>query len=90
MGLRRTHRRPVLVEAVIESKGDTWSQSTRDTARTDAQRILEALVAEHGIAATMRALENQGFTAEACGYVLKPLHEEAVARRVAVRAPAPE
>lgn len=78
---------PMIVEAVIATKGDAWNESTRITARTDAERILEALVAEYGVEAAYRALENQGFEAKSCGYVLKPLFEEALARRRHVRAP---
>ena len=71
----------IILSKIIEDKGDGWSEETRKVANTDAQRVLEALVAEYGVENTMRALENQGFKGKAYSYLLNPLHSEAVKRR---------
>jgi hypothetical protein len=46
MSFRMTHPMPAIIEAVIATEEADWNDATRQTARTDAQRILEALVAE--------------------------------------------
>lgn len=81
VGHRKTHPQPIIIDAVIERKSAEWNESTRAVARTDAQRVLEALVAEYGVDEAVRALNNQGFTGEACRYLLNPIYEEALARR---------
>ena len=78
---RDKNPRRTIVEAVIEKKGENWNDSTRKVVRTDAQRILESLIAEYGIEASVRAMEHQGFEGEAYRYLLGPLHDEAIARR---------
>lgn len=78
---RKSNREPVIVFAVIEQKADSWSEETRKVARTDAQRVLEALIAEHGVEDAVHALDNQGLKGSAYRYLLKPLHAEARRRR---------
>ena len=72
---------PVILTAVIETKGAAWGEETRKVAQGDAQRLLEALVAEVGLDGCVQALDRQGFKGAAYGYLLKPLHAEAVLRR---------
>jgi hypothetical protein len=43
--------------------------------------VLEALVAEYGIDASVVALNNHGFRGDAYRYLLGPLYDEAVRRR---------
>jgi hypothetical protein len=81
MTRRSSKPEPLIVATVIAEKGSTWGEETRKVARTDAERILEALVAEYGVDAAMRALDNQGFKGAAYGYLLKPLQAEALRRR---------
>lgn len=80
-----THRKdnpePQIVSAVIAQKSDAWNEETHKVVRTDAQRILEALIAEHGIENAMQALDKQGMKGSAYRYLLKPLHAEALRRR---------
>ena len=80
-----THRdknpEPLIVQTVIEQKGSIWNEETHRVVRTDAQRILEALVAEYGIEKSVCALDNQGLKGSAYRYLLKPLHDEAQRRR---------
>jgi hypothetical protein len=75
-----THRdvnpETLIIPAVIASKSASWNDETRKVAASDAQRVLEALVAEFGIERAVTALDNQGFRGEAYKYVLKPLHQE--------------
>lgn len=70
-----------IVEAVILEKGSEWRKSTQDTARSDAQRILEALVAEVGVEHAVQALDKQGIAGYAYRYLLNPLCAEATRRR---------
>ncbi len=84
---RKTNPLPVIIEAVIQNKADDWNNATATVARTDAQRVLEALIAEYGIDAALQALDNQGFTGKSVRYLLTPLHAEATARRAKARAP---
>lgn len=51
-------------------------------AQSDAQRILEAMIAEFGIEGAVSALDNQGFKGKAYHYLIAPLCEEAYRRRV--------
>lgn len=78
---RRARPEPLIIPALIAEKGDSWNAATADVAATDAQRLLEALVAEVGVEGTVAALTNQGFDAKSYGYLLAPLHKEAIARR---------
>lgn len=78
---RKTNPLPVIIEAVIERKSGDWNDATATVARTDAQRVLEAMVAEYGIDAAIQALDRQGFTGKSIRYLLTPLHTEAVERR---------
>ncbi|MBM4032384.1 MAG: hypothetical protein FJ291_11425 [Planctomycetes bacterium] len=70
-----------IIEAVIQEQGSEWSRSTQDTARSDAQRILEALVAEVGIEGAVQALDRQGIAGYAYRYLLNPLYVAAMRRR---------
>lgn len=81
MSHRDQKRQPVILTALIEQKGDTWNAETHKVVMTDAQRILEAVVAELGVQACIDALDRQGFKGSAYSYLLKPLHEEALLRR---------
>jgi hypothetical protein len=91
MSHRDKNPEPAIIEAVIRQKGSGWSQSTQDTARSDAQRILEALVAEVGVERAVQALDHQGIAGYAYRYLLKPLYAEAQRRRArAARDPSPK
>jgi hypothetical protein len=78
---RGKQRQKLFVEAVIESHEGSWSDSTKRTARSDAHRILEALVAEYGVEKSILAMNKQGFEGKAYSYLLKPMHAEARSRR---------
>ena len=73
----------VIIEKVIEEKGSAWNESTQEVARTDAQRVLESLVAEHTVDEVEEALNRQGFKGDSYGYLLKPLSKLAKKRRIA-------
>jgi hypothetical protein len=83
----RTHRdarpRQLILDAVVAERDGRWSAETRRVARSDAQRLLEALIAEMGIEEAVRALDAQGFAGDAYRYLLTPLHAEASRRRAA-------
>jgi hypothetical protein len=81
MSHRSNAPRPNIVQAVINAKGSSWSESTHKVARTDADRILESLVASLGVEACIQALDDQGLDGAAYRYLLVPLHEEAARRR---------
>ena len=81
MTYRSRHHRKLLVPAVIELKGEDWQQSTRTLAASDAQRVLEALIAEYGVEAAVSALDRQGIRGMSYLYLLRPLHAEALRRR---------
>ncbi len=92
MSHRDEKRQPVILTALIEQKGDTWNAETHKVVVADAQRILEAVVAELGVQACIHALDRQGFKGSAYSYLLKPMHEEALrlrARHADSRASAP-
>jgi hypothetical protein len=58
-----------------------WNDTTRDqTFPTDANAILESLIAEYGVAATLNAVAKQGFKGD-YHYAVERLHAEAVERR---------
>lgn len=81
MSLRDKQRQKLIVEAVIENKGNDWSESTQVTARSDAQRILESLISEYGVDNAIEAMERQGFEGRAYRYLLDPMYREARSRR---------
>lgn len=87
MSHRNSRPLPRIVEAVIAQRGAAWNESTQKVARTDAERILEALVAEAGVEGSVAALERQGFDGMAYRYLLRPLVEEALRRRHRSTAP---
>lgn len=78
---RKVNPEPQIVPTVIAQKGDDWNEETHKVVRTDAQRILEALIAEHGVENAVQALDKQGMKGSAYRYLLKPLHAEALRRR---------
>lgn len=78
---RRENREPLIVPTVIAQKGDVWGEETCKVALTDAQRVLEALLAEYGVENAVQALDNQGLKGSSYRYLLKPLHAEAIRRR---------
>ena len=86
MSYRSNHRKPIILRALIKQKGACWNKTTRELAPVDGQRVLEALVAEVGVAGAKEALKKQGFDAGAYEYLLQPLYEEAQARRLAAAA----
>jgi len=81
MSSRKRKPQGLIVEAVIQQMEESWNDSTREVARTDSFRVLEALMAEYGIEGAMAALDRQGFTASAYSYLLSPLYSEAMKRR---------
>jgi hypothetical protein len=81
MSHRDRNPEPLILAAVIEAKGAAWGEETRKVAQTDAQRLLEALVAELGVEACVQTLDRQGLKGAAYSYLLKPLHAEAIRRR---------
>jgi len=81
MSHRDKQPQKLIVEAVIDSKEDDWSESTQETARSDAQRILESLVSVHGVDNAIEAMNKQGFEGKAYRYLLRPMYEEARSRR---------
>ena len=78
---RKGNRKQLILSKIIEDKGDSWNEETRKVATTDAQRVLEALIAEYGVDNAARALDNQGLKGKAYGYLLRPLYSEAINRR---------
>jgi hypothetical protein len=85
MAHRDTHPEPGIVDKIMADKATTWAEDVRQAAPTDAQSVLEALLAEYGVGAAVRALDNQGFLGEAMRYLLNPLYEEALRRRRTVQ-----
>ncbi len=81
MAHRDTHPEPGIVDKVLADKQAEWSEEKRARAGTDAQHILETLVAFSGVEGTVNALIGQGFDGDAMRYLLKPLYQEAVRRR---------
>ena len=75
------NRRKNILDAVFERRDDSWSDSTKETARSDAYRVLEALVSKLGVEDVIAAMDHQGFDGAAYRYLVVPLHEEAVSRR---------
>ena len=82
---RDNNRESLIVPSVVAQKGAAWSDETRKVAQTDAQRVLEAMVAELGVNGAVRALDAQGFKGSAYRYLLNPLFDEAHRRRLRVR-----
>jgi len=77
---RDKDRHPLIIETIIKAKGDAWGESTQTTVRSDAQRILESLVAECGVDGTEAIMNKHGFEGAAYRYVIKPLYDEARVR----------
>ena len=82
---RDNNRESLIVPSVIAQKGAAWGDETRKVAQTDAQRVLEAMVAEFGVDGAVRALDAQGFKGPAYRYLLNPLFDEAHRRRLRFR-----
>jgi len=49
MSSRKRKPQGLVVEAVIQQMEESWNASTREVARTDSSRVLEALMPEYGI-----------------------------------------
>ena len=81
MSHRQKNPRKNIVEAVIESQTDKWSDATKQTARSDVNRILEALVSDIGVQGVIDAMDRQGFEGAAYRYLISPLFEESASRR---------
>src|SRR6478672_6477001 len=81
MAHRDENAEPPLVDKIIADKAATWAKEVLHGAPADAQHVLEALLAEYGVEAAIRALDNQGFQGEAMRYLLNPLYVEAARRR---------
>lgn len=81
MSYRDQHPEPEIVDTVCRRKARDWKESSQRTAKLDAPKVLEALVAEYGVDASVRALSAQGFDGDAYRYLITPLHDEAVTRR---------
>ena len=84
---RKLHPEPSIVPTVIAAKSASWGRETNRVAEADAQRVLEALIAEVGVEATVVAMNKQGFQGKAYRYLLVPLHAEAVERRARAAGP---
>ena len=80
MSHRQKNPRKNIVEAVIALQGDKWSEATRQTARSDANRILEALVSDIGVQGVVDAMDRQGFEGAGYRYLIAPLFEESASR----------
>lgn len=87
MTYRKINPEPQILSTVIEQKGDAWNEETQKVVRTDALRILEALIAEYGIENSVKAMDKQGMKGSAYRYLLKPLHAEALRRRQIITTP---
>lgn len=72
---------PGIIDHVVNRHGAWVTQSSRDTARHDANTVLEALLAEHGVDGAVRAMLNQGFV-NPVETVIRPLYDEAMRRRL--------
>lgn len=83
MSHRARRPRQRILATIITEKGDRWNDATRDVARSDAERVLEAMIAEHGVDNAVQALDNQGLSGAAYRYLLDPLFAEATRRRLA-------
>ena len=81
MSYRQRNPRKNLLEAVIEKQSAKWGDATGQTARSDALRVLEALVSEIGVEGTISAMDKQGFEGAAYRYLISPMYEEAESRR---------
>jgi len=77
-----------IIDAVPSDPKRPWNNTTRrETFPADANAILEALIAEYGVEATLEALVKQGFSPTGdYRYAAQPLYEEAIARRQQRRA----
>jgi len=76
-----TYPEPGILDKIIADKAATWDEGMQKFAQSDGQRVLEALLAEYGIEAAVRALDNQGYSGNAVRYLLQLLHDEAMRRR---------
>lgn len=69
-----------LIDAVAQDPDRPWKENTREQFVIDANAVLEALLVENGVDATLAALERQGFRGR-YRHVVEPLYQEAVSRR---------
>lgn len=80
MSVAGKRRFPSVIETAISAKTGI-KEITADTFRSDAAAILESIVAEFAEKDILKAVENQGFTAEAYLNTLRALVEVAKERR---------
>jgi len=85
MAHRTDNPEPGIVNKLLAEKATTWASDVLQAAPTDSQHVLEALLAEFGVEAAIRALDNQGFFGEAMRPLLNSLYIEAVRRRKLVQ-----
>jgi hypothetical protein len=69
-----------LIDAIANDSERDWKDNTREQFVIDANAVLEALLVEHGVEATLAAPKAQGFRGH-YRPVVAPLYAEAVARR---------
>jgi|GEM_PF-2367286 len=81
MSYRNKNRFRPLIDVVASQKLKDGDWKTDETARKDAVKVLEAIVAELGVVGCLAAIEKQGFNADSYKYIVEPLHEESVRRR---------
>ncbi|HEV7225505.1 MAG TPA: hypothetical protein VGN42_22560 [Pirellulales bacterium] len=79
--MTRAKKCPPIIDTVI-ANSNSWSESTKKTAKIDANVAFEALLAEYGLDETLKAIGNQGLgRPDEYAYVVKPLCDEAKKRR---------
>ena len=78
---RGRNQQSLILSEVNRLKAGECNSSIEQTVSVDAQRVLEAIIAEYGDNATFRALKNQGFQGNLVRYLLTALYEIAIARR---------
>jgi|GEM_PF-5843342 len=69
-----------LIDAVTKDQKRSWKDVTRKTHATDANDVLEALIAECGSEKALEAVRNQCLQGN-YRQIIEILYEEAVARR---------
>jgi len=80
MSVTGKRRLPSVIETAMPSKADT-SAVTKETFRSDAAAILEALMAEFDENTVLEAMSHQGFEAKAYRSTIKALATVAKERR---------
>ena len=74
----------ILIEAVAEDPNVDIKENTRQQRVIDANAILEALLLEYGVDAALKAVVNQGFSADGnYGTIARQLYDFALERKAA-------